>query len=203
MLNSHTLDLRTLRHWIFDMDGTLTIAMHDFAMIKKVLEIPIEEDILVNLERLPEADRKARSRWLAEYELKIAKETIPAEGAMALLTYLSEKNSQFAILTRNLSDLAAITLEAAGASSFFPPELIIGREDAAPKPHPDGILAILEQWGITPHETVIVGDHEYDLAAGKNAGIATILVNHPTNIYPNLADFHFKDCVSLLHHLSA
>lgn len=201
MTHSHLPNLRHIRHWIFDMDGTLTVAKHDFVMIKKVLEIPMDEDILTHLELLPEADQAARLRWLAEYELKIAKETITAEGAMALLSFLAKSDCEFAILTRNLKHLANITLQAAGVSEFFKPELIIGREDAAPKPLPDGILSILEAWGIQPHETVIVGDHEYDLAAGKNAGISTILVNHPTNIYPDLADFYFKDCDALLQYL--
>ena len=203
MTHSHLPNLRHIRHWIFDMDGTLTVAKHDFAMIKKVLEIPTDADILTHLELLPEADRAARLRWLAEYELKIAKETVTAEGAMALLTFLAQSECEFAILTRNLKPLASITLQAAGVSQFFQHELIIGREDAAPKPLPDGILSILETWGIEPHETVIVGDHEYDLAAGKNAGISTILVNHPCNIYPELADFYFKDCTTLLLHLQA
>lgn len=203
MTHPHKLDLHALRYWIFDMDGTLTIAKHDFAMIRKVLEIPEDEDILTNLEKLPDADRAARSRWLAEYELKIAKETTMADGALALLTHLAEQKSEFAILTRNLKDLASITLEAAGVCAFFPSDFIIGREDAAPKPLPDGILSIIQSWGIQPHETVIVGDHEYDLAAGKNAGITTILVNHPTNIYPQLADFHFKDCQTLLTYLAS
>lgn len=30
------------RHWVFDMDGTLTEAVHDFALIRRALEIPAE-----------------------------------------------------------------------------------------------------------------------------------------------------------------
>ncbi len=194
-------DIRHIRHWIFDMDGTLTLAVHDFAMIKKVLEIPEEEDILVNLDALPEADKNARLQWLAEYELKLAKESIPAKGAPELLRYLNQQSSDLAILTRNLQDLALITLEAIKADHYFEQPLIFGRENAAPKPSPDGIEKIIERWGISPQETVIVGDHEYDLASGKNAGIQTILVNHQENIYPELADYFFPDCMALLAYL--
>ena len=196
-------DIRQIRHWIFDMDGTLTIAVHDFAMIKKVLEIPEEEDILVNLDKLPEADKNARLRWLAEYELKMAKQSIAATGASELLQYLNAQSSDLAILTRNLQDLAFITLEAIDADSYFEKSLIFGRENAAPKPSPDGILQIIDQWGISPNETVIVGDHEYDLASGKNAGIQTILVNHEYNIYPELADHFFPNCQALLTYLQS
>lgn len=194
-------DIRQIRHWIFDMDGTLTLAVHDFAMIKKVLEIPEEEDILVNLDKLPSEDRAARLRWLAEYELKLAKQSIPAKGAPELLQYLHQQASDLAILTRNLQDLAQITLEAIAADHYFDPSLIFGRENAAPKPSPDGIAQIIAKWGISPQETVIVGDHEYDLASGKNAGIQTILVNHEHNIYPELADYFFPNCEDLLAYL--
>ncbi|HCR31850.1 MAG TPA: HAD family hydrolase, partial [Stenotrophomonas sp.] len=32
--------LSAVRHWVFDMDGTLTVAMHDFERIKRELGIP-------------------------------------------------------------------------------------------------------------------------------------------------------------------
>lgn len=197
----HLKDIRDIRHWIFDMDGTLTLAVHDFDMIKRVLNIPEDEDILVNLNNLPEADRDARLRWLAEYELKLAKASIPAQGSVALLNYLKSQDSALAILTRNLQDLAIVTLDAIDVLPHFETPLIFGRESAAPKPSPEGILQILKIWGIEAADTVIVGDHAYDLASGKNAGIQTILVNHPTNIYPHLADHHFSSCEALLEAL--
>ncbi|MHC5225982.1 HAD family hydrolase [Ignatzschineria sp. LJL83] len=194
-------DLRNIRHWIFDMDGTLTIAVHDFAMIKKVLDIPDDEDILVNLAQLPLEDQNARLRWLAEYELKLAKQSLPAMGAVELLEYLNHQSSELAILTRNLQDLALITLEAIDVHDYFQENVVFGRENAEPKPSPDGIEQILTTWNISPKEAVIVGDHEYDLASGKNAGIQTILVNQDRNIYPELADYFFTDCTALLKYL--
>ena len=45
--------LASLRHWVFDLDGTLTKAVHDFALIRRALEIPPEADILGHLAALP------------------------------------------------------------------------------------------------------------------------------------------------------
>lgn len=39
------VELARRRHWVFDMDGTLTVAVHDFAAIRRALEIPAEADI--------------------------------------------------------------------------------------------------------------------------------------------------------------
>jgi phosphoglycolate phosphatase-like HAD superfamily hydrolase len=34
------MSLSDIEHWVFDMDGTLTIAVHDFAAIREALSIP-------------------------------------------------------------------------------------------------------------------------------------------------------------------
>ena len=41
------------KHWIFDLDGTLTIAAHDFNAIRKELGIPEGQPIIKTLESLP------------------------------------------------------------------------------------------------------------------------------------------------------
>ena len=38
--------LQSCRHWVFDMDGTLTVAVHDFPAIKRALGIPQDDDTL-------------------------------------------------------------------------------------------------------------------------------------------------------------
>ena len=34
------MSLSDVKHWVFDMDGTLTVAVHDFAAIREALDIP-------------------------------------------------------------------------------------------------------------------------------------------------------------------
>ena len=43
------MNLSEVRNWVFDMDGTLTVAVHDFAAIREALKIPAEHDILTHL----------------------------------------------------------------------------------------------------------------------------------------------------------
>ena len=43
MLNQYDVkSILSRKHWIFDLDGTLTVAVHDFKAIKEALEIPPE-----------------------------------------------------------------------------------------------------------------------------------------------------------------
>ena len=56
------MSLSQVRHWVFDMDGTLTVAVHDFAAIRQALAIPPEHDILTHLAALPARDLGWRAR---------------------------------------------------------------------------------------------------------------------------------------------
>ena len=62
------MSLRSIRHWVFDMDGTLTVAVHDFAAIRVALDIPAQDDILTHLAALPAAEAAAKHAWLLEHE---------------------------------------------------------------------------------------------------------------------------------------
>ena len=44
------------KFWIFDMDGTLTHAVHDFPTIKRELGLPLDLDILTGISLLSEED---------------------------------------------------------------------------------------------------------------------------------------------------
>ncbi len=44
------------------------------------------------------------------------------------------------------------------------------------KPAPDGILKIMKTFNLDSSQTIMVGDADVDIAAGKNAGVTTALV---------------------------
>jgi len=190
--------LSAVRHWVFDMDGTLTVAMHDFERIKRELGIPPSADILVHLAGLPGAEAAQKHAWLLAHERGLAEDALPARGAVELLRALAAAGCQLGILTRNDHALAKLTLEAIGVGDLFDDTGIIGRDEAVPKPSPDGVQQHLRRWGIGADAAVMVGDHAYDLDCGRAAGARTVLVNLPENPWPGRADWHFADCRALL-----
>ncbi|WP_431638012.1 HAD family hydrolase [Dyella sp. KULCS107] len=189
--------LATRRHWVFDMDGTLTVAMHDFAAIRRALDIRDDEDILAHIAALPPADARAKRAWLLEHERELAHASRPAPGAAELVRGLVARGCRLGILTRNLRELALITLEAIGVADCFDPVDVLGREDAPPKPDPAGLHHLASRWTVPPAELVMVGDYAYDLACARAAGAAAVLVNLPGNPWPELTDWRFDDCVRL------
>ncbi|WP_457807708.1 HAD family hydrolase [Kushneria sp. EE4] len=189
--------LNDCRHWVFDMDGTLTVGVHDFQLIRRELDIPDDSDILEHLEALPEEKRRASHAWLMEHERELAGRSTPAEGAVALIRELCERDYRLGILTRNARELAWITLEKIGLADCFADEDVLGREDAPPKPQPDGLEHFIKRWEIVPARLVMVGDSPLDMACGREAGTRTVMVNVPDNTCPEHADYHLKDCHAL------
>lgn len=194
--------MRQIRGWIFDLDGTLTVAQHDFPAIRRELGIPADEDILTHLGRLPIAERQRLNDELNAIELRLAADVVPAPGAAELVRELHRSGRHLGILTRNLRSVAMASLRRIGVLDCFAPEHILGRDEAPPKPAPDGINQLLADWQLSHTEAVMVGDFHFDLAAGRAAGCRTCLV-FPDNAWPALTDLHVADCHSLLAQLRA
>ncbi|UVE18431.1 HAD family hydrolase [Pseudomonas sp. LS44] len=190
--------LRQARHWVFDMDGTLTVAVHDFAAIRRALAIPPEDDILHHLAALPDAEAAAKHAWLLEHERELAIGSQAAPGAVALVRELHERGCKLGILTRNAHELALLTLGAIGLGECFLSADVIGRDEAPPKPDPGGLLHLAEQWDVAPSELVMVGDYRFDLDCARAAGAFGVLVNLPDNPWPELADAFGRDCGEIL-----
>lgn len=191
------MSLAQLRHWVFDMDGTLTIAVHDFPAIKRALGIAQEDDILSHLAALPPDVAAAKHAWLLEHERELAIASRPAPGAVELVRELAQRGYRLGVLTRNARELAHVTLEAIGIADCFHVDDVLGRDEAAPKPDPDGLLKLARAWDVAPSQMVMVGDYQFDLRCGKAAGTHTVLVNLPDNPWPELTDWHAQDCGAL------
>lgn len=193
--------LREARHWVFDMDGTLTVAVHDFEAIKRALSIPQEADILHHLAALPEAEAAAKHAWLLAHERELALAAQPAPGALQLVRELRRRDCRLGILTRNAHELALLTLQAIGLGDCFATADVVGRGEAPPKPHPGGLLHLAAQWQVAPQQLVMVGDYRFDLDCARAAGAFGVLVNLPDNPWPELADCFAVDCHALLGQL--
>lgn len=191
---NHLQSLATKRFWIFDMDGTLTHAVHDFDAIRAELELPEGEPILEAIARLPEEEAARKSRQLDDLELKIAELATPQPGAVELLERLRERGATLGILTRNGKQIAAATLSAAGLDHFFPQPVVISRDCCAPKPDPAGVQRLLDYWTAPPTASVMVGDYLFDLQAGQRAGVTTIHFDESAEFaWPEYTDYRISN----------
>ncbi len=176
-------------HWIFDMDGTLTLPVHDFDDIRRQLSLPENTPILEAIEQMPAEQASATKRQLHAIEMELAGQAEAQPGAAELLHCVRGNGCELGILTRNDEDIALATLQACGLLEFFRPEYVIGRETCAPKPEPDGVHYLLNAWKASPHATVMVGDFLYDIEAGRRGGVNTVHFDASGKFpWPELAD---------------
>lgn len=162
------------RHWIFDLDGTLTKPVHDFAAMRRELGVPDAEDILGFIaKQLPEQQARLQQQLLT-MEQRMAHQAEPSEGAVELVQKLAAQGIALGILTRNQRDCVHIILNKLGIDEFFTEGSIIAAQDALPKPHPEGIQRLLDLWQARPDDSLIIGDFHYDLEAGQQAGVLSV-----------------------------
>jgi HAD superfamily hydrolase (TIGR01509 family) len=162
--------------WIFDLDGTLTVAVHDFDALRERLGLRSAVPILETIAVAPPVEAERLSRLVEEWEWELAECAVAAPGAEELLSKLKQQSSMLGIVTRNTRPIALRTLEVTGLLRFFDPTYILGRENAEPKPSPAGIQWLLEAWKLEPKKAVMLGDYLFDVQAGRTAGTATVLV---------------------------
>ena len=182
-------DILRRQHWIFDLDGTLTVAIHDFALIRALLGVPAGVDILEHLDSLPEAEALVAKGRLGSIEDELAARTQPAVGALGLMQLLHRRGVRLGVLTRNTRANAVRTLGRIGLVSYIAACDVLGRDEALAKPDPDGIFKLAHGWGMLASALVMVGDYSFDLQTGRAAGAATIHVD-PTGAFrwPELTD---------------
>ncbi|MCO4836813.1 MAG: HAD family hydrolase [Oceanospirillaceae bacterium] len=199
-LNHHQKRILASKHWIFDMDGTLTIGVHDFDMMRSELGLAPNQDILKTVQAM--SPEQAAPMWakIDALEYHFASLAKPMPGAFELLERLHDKGVNLGVLTRNVMPATLHTLQVCNLDQFFAPENILDRASCEPKPEPDGILLLLEQWGAKASESVMVGDYVFDLAAGRAAQVATVHIDTSAQYsWPKMSDW----CIDHLDQLIA
>jgi phosphoglycolate phosphatase-like HAD superfamily hydrolase len=160
-----------------------------FAQMRAALGIPKSVDILEHIYSLPTPEQQGTAmESVRAIERAAMISQVPQPGLAELMGYLDSKGVPKAICTRNFEQPVNHLLGKFLSGSVFAP--IITREFRPPKPDPAGILHIARSWGlIRPAEEdvadasslIMIGDSADDMAAGRRAGAATVLLVNNVN----------------------
>ena len=158
---------------LFDMDGTLTCPMLDFLRIKAEMGIG-NRPILEALAEMNAADRLATEAILHRHEEEAAANSMLNPGCRELLDALASRRILTALITRNSRTSVKTVLSRHQLNI----EVLVTREDAAPKPDPRPLLLACQRLRINREHAWMVGDGQYDIEAGNAAGVRTIWLSH-------------------------
>ncbi len=182
-----------IRAVIFDLDGTLADSRLDFAAMRRDVGLADGVPILEALTHLEEDARERAHAIILAHELAGARRATPMPGARALVDLLRARGLRIGIFTRNARIVTELTLERLELAV----DLIVAREDAPPKPAPDGLLWLLQSWGLAPHQALYVGDYLYDVEAGRRAAVRTVLYAPTPPDFAHDADEIIEDLADL------
>lgn len=158
---------------IFDLDGTLTRPILDFAAIREA--VGLGEPLLESMLALPPGPARDRAFDVLErFEADAAERSELNAGAREILDVLSRRGVPAGLVTRNSRASARRTLER-HALAF---DIVVTRDDAPPKPRPEPLLKICAHFGVPPAEALMVGDFRLDVLAGRLAGTRTALLTN-------------------------
>ena len=170
---------------VLDVDGTVATCPYDFDAMRaavgriaarwrvdtKALGVRgIIEQIEETAKRLGdsgEAFRQEAERAVVALEVPAARQAVLLPGVSDALARLRRQGVAIALITRNCR--AATDLVLRGSNEY---DLLLTRDDVPyVKPNPDHVHRCLTALGRTPDRAVVVGDHPYDIHAGRAARV--------------------------------
>jgi len=91
-------------------------------------------------------------------------------GIDDVLAHLKDRGIRLAVFTGKGRRTAMITLNALRIAPYF--DMVVSGNDVINhKPHPEGILKVLEAFGLEPGQVLMVGDSLTDIRASRAAGV--------------------------------
>lgn len=180
---------------VFDWDGTL---MDSEARIVACLEMALADLGLPALPRerlsnviglglpeavrdlLPEADHELVARFTDRFRhYFLSPDPVPSAlfpGALETLIRLADAGYLLAVATGKSRRGLDRSLAETGCAGLFTTTRCA--DECFSKPHPQMLLEIMTDLDTPPHETLMIGDTEYDLQMAGNAGTAALAVSY-------------------------
>lgn len=163
---------RRIKAVLFDLDGVLVHSSLDLPAIKRELFGDSSVFILEGLAALPPDERAEKDAILLKRELEAAESAALDESVPELFSWMESVGLKRGVITRNSRDVVKFIEDKLNVDFG----VVVGREDALPKPDPAGILMACDRLGIDPADAVMVGDYIFDIEAGRRAGCRTVFL---------------------------
>lgn len=182
---------------IFDLDGTLTSTLDSLTLsvnkTMKAIGMPpitseqcrmfvgngskvlIEKALKAGGDLKLEKFEQALETYLRIFDENCTYHVVPYSGVPEMLKKLKEDGMKLAVLSNKPDRQAVHVVSSVFGEGIF--DRVQGQKDGVPrKPDPTAALMIADSFGVSPSETLYIGDSDVDAATGKAAEMSTILV---------------------------
>ncbi|NPA16944.1 MAG: HAD-IIIA family hydrolase [Aquificae bacterium] len=186
--------MKNLSTFFFDLDGTLIDSSKDIAVavnyaLKQLDMHPLpEEEIIKHVgyggKKLMEGVLRTDNPLLVEKAVRLFREYYFSNPAVytrlypyagELLEKLKKQGKKIAVITNKYEDISRQILKKLEIEGLI--DLLVGG-DTTPykKPLPYPLVYAMEKLGSGAEKTVMIGDSEADIKAGRSAGLKTVFV---------------------------
>jgi len=180
-----------MKHFVFDLDGTLVDSFASyFELLERIFAeygkargatfkdslrtAALTDPLLEFFEQHLGADQVAPAMALLQQVSNADASRIPVfAGVFDALEHLRQRGAKIGVWTNRDRESAGLILEKTGLAPFMT-SFVSGSCVALRKPHPEGLLRVIAEFGCAPHEVTVVGDHEHDVTAARQAGAHSV-----------------------------
>lgn len=192
-----------LRHFFWDFDGTVmdTYPGTVGAVIRAAKRMGITVDAWRALDLMKDnlplcirtiaeengADTETLFALMREEEARIPLDDVkPVAGIPETLAALSAAGGRHYLVTHRDS-LAIAYLRHTGLLSYFA-DWVVREDGFARKPAPDSLNHLLNKHGLDAAECIMIGDRPLDTAAGRNAGMLSLMLDEEGRFLDDAAE---------------
>jgi phosphoglycolate phosphatase len=186
-----------IRLLVFDLDGTLVDSKLDLALAVNATRAdarlePLPNETIFSYvgDGAPVLIRRALGEdagdeqvqrsvefFLSYYRQHMLDNTTVYPGVREALDRLRAAGVKLAVLTNKPVRFSRDMIRGLGLAEHF--QLVYGGNSFdTKKPHPEGLLKLIEELGVSPGETLVVGDSAVDVRTARNAGVRSCGVTY-------------------------
>lgn len=203
---------------VFDWDGTLMdsttaiagciqaaasdlgLPVPDHATASYVIGLGLKDALAHAVPQLPEADYQ---RMIDRYRYHfLARDTeVPLfAGTASMLAELAGRGHVLAVATGKSTKGLERALQATGIGQYFAATRCA--DQCSPKPAPDMLNELMEEFALAPEATLMIGDTSHDLQMAANAGVSAIAVSYGAHPRESLTQCNPLACVETMSELA-
>lgn len=169
------------------------------ARARSIIGLGLRESIEVLYGNLPEFQAQALATNYNRNYYANENNILLFAGIAELIASVDKKGCKQAVATGKGRRGLNTALQLSGLSRYFNATKTV--DECFSKPHPQMLDELMDELVVMPERTLMIGDSQYDMQMGKNAGVNTAAVSYGSQTAEHLQqyspDYIFDDVATL------